>query len=237
VGEIAAHYRTHLTTTYPDGPILLGGACTGSLIAIEMAAQLADAGRPIHHLVLLDPNAPSNVWRYVQRSAGIELPPRSSAAMLWRHRLLSLLLLGRASDGTQEADFDDNRLRRLRVFTHRWKIAREARNKGRLGGGAGHQSANSVRAKATLRAAYSHCKPRRYAGSVDIISSRKRQSGYGPDDRLWGLLLPKRCIHTVPETRFHSGLFNAQADETAATLQRCIDRAIDRLQAARAEQA
>src|SRR5438552_45562 len=177
VGEIAAHYRTHLTTTYPDGPILLGGACTGSLIAIEMAAQLADAGRPIHHLVLVDPNAPSNIWRYVQRSAGIDLPWRGNAAKRWRHWLFSLLLLGRVSDGTQEADFDDTRLRRLRVFTHRWKIARGERNKGRLGG-ARRQSANSAWTKATLRAAYSHCKPRRYAGSVDIISSRKRRSSY-----------------------------------------------------------
>src|SRR5207248_5537120 len=95
----------------------------------------------------------------------------------------------------------------------------------------------SVRAKASLLAAYSHCKPRPYSGNVDIISSQKRRSSYEPANCMWGILLPRRRVHVVAKTRFHSELYNAQAGETAATLQRCIDRAIDKLQAARAEHA
>ena len=40
IEQIAARYLARLQAAYPEGPILLGGACTGCLIAIEMAAQL-----------------------------------------------------------------------------------------------------------------------------------------------------------------------------------------------------
>jgi len=47
IARIAAHYLAQLKAAYPEGPILLGGVCSGSLIAIEMAAQLADAGAAV----------------------------------------------------------------------------------------------------------------------------------------------------------------------------------------------
>src|SRR5262249_2548774 len=91
VPQIAAHYLAQLGAGYPTGPILLGGACTGSLIAIEMALQLVDAGRPVRRLLLIDPGIPFNVMRYMERSIGIDLPWHKPM-MQRRHRLVSLLL-------------------------------------------------------------------------------------------------------------------------------------------------
>jgi len=230
IEQIAARYLARLSAAYPEGPILLGGACMGCLIALEMAAQLADASRPVHELLLIDPLAPLDVRCYVERSAGIE-SPRRSPLKRWARRLVLFLALGRLSDGTREVDLDDNRLRRLRVLVFRWKIAR----KHKRGAARGRTITTSVKAKATLFAAYCHYKPRPYSGNVDIIASGKMRSGYEPDKSLWGILLPRRQIHLT--ARRHVELFKAQGGKTAAVLQNCIDRAIDRLQAARAEQA
>jgi thioesterase domain-containing protein len=226
ITEIAAHYLVRLKAAYPAGPVLLGGTCKGSLIAIEMAAQLADAGRPVHQLLLIDPSVPDNVRRYMERSAGVELPWRARA-MQWRHRIMSLLLLGRASDGSEEADFDDDRLRRLRVRINRRRHAKRKRK-----GIASREYpgiAISEHAKAILRAAYSHYKPRPFSGEVDVISSGQQRTCQKPGINLWGILLPRRRIHVV--TARHSDLFGAQAGETAATLQRCIDQAIEKIPA------
>jgi hypothetical protein len=225
IAEIAARYLARLKATYPEGPILLGGACKGCLIAIEMAAQLADAGRPVHQLLLLDPSAPLSVRRYVERSAGVELPWHK-AVKRWPRRVISLLVLGRATDGTHEADFDDNRLRRLRVLVYRWIIAREKRKSGKVRRGH-HGIVALEKAKATLLAAYCHYKPRPYSGDVDIISSKNRRSTFEPDKSLWGILLPKRRIHAA--TRRHSELFRTQAGKTAAMLQLCVDHAIEKV--------
>lgn len=55
IEDIAAIYIDQLSQEYPRGPILLASFCAGGLIALEMANQLAEKGRPIKHLVLCDP--------------------------------------------------------------------------------------------------------------------------------------------------------------------------------------
>jgi thioesterase domain-containing protein/acyl carrier protein len=55
VEDIAATYIDQLNHEYPEGPVLLASFCAGGLIAIEMANQLAEKGRPVEHLVLCDP--------------------------------------------------------------------------------------------------------------------------------------------------------------------------------------
>src|SRR5207248_7923153 len=130
---------------------------------------------------------------------------------------------GRLSDGTQEADFDDNRLRRLRVVIHRLRSA----NKRRRARARRRDIVVSTRAKATLLAAYCHYKPRRFSGDVDIIASGKLRSAYEPDKSVWGILLPRRQVHIV--ARRHVELFKAQGARTAALLQSRIDQAIAKL--------
>ena len=55
IEDIADAYIGQLTAEYPEGPILLASFCAGGLIALEMAARLAEKGRPVKHLVLIDP--------------------------------------------------------------------------------------------------------------------------------------------------------------------------------------
>ena len=219
VSELASHYIKRLQKTFPYGPILLAGTCTGCLIALEMAAQLEDMGRPIQQLLLIDPNAPDNVRRYMARLVGIRLPLFKQVKR-WKLRIPFLLLRGRLTDGTHEADFGDDLLRRVRVFSHRIRISRE-RRKFEAGS---VEVPHSDHAKAVLNAAYSHYKPRKYFGDADIISSEKRANRCQPDKSLWGSLVPNRRVHVV--TRNHMDLFNAKARQTGNILQECIDRAV-----------
>jgi acyl carrier protein len=55
IEDIAGAYIDQIYEEYPRGPILLGSFCAGALIAIEMANQLVERGRPVSHLVLCDP--------------------------------------------------------------------------------------------------------------------------------------------------------------------------------------
>jgi hypothetical protein len=60
VEDIASVYIDQIYQEYPRGPVLLGSFCAGALIAIEMANQLAERGRPVAHLVLCDPPVRKN---------------------------------------------------------------------------------------------------------------------------------------------------------------------------------
>ena len=55
VANMAARYLSEIDTVRPDGRHLLFGYCGGSLVAYEMAQQMARAGRPAAALVLVDP--------------------------------------------------------------------------------------------------------------------------------------------------------------------------------------
>ncbi|KUO21116.1 type I polyketide synthase [Streptomyces dysideae] len=54
VPEKARLYARAISTAHPDGPVLLGGWSFGGFVAQETARQLADAGRGVQLLVLID---------------------------------------------------------------------------------------------------------------------------------------------------------------------------------------
>ncbi len=54
VEEMAAAYIAAIRTVRPHGPYLLGGACTGGVIAYEMAQQLRAEGEEVAALVMMD---------------------------------------------------------------------------------------------------------------------------------------------------------------------------------------
>ncbi|HEY0793748.1 MAG TPA: amino acid adenylation domain-containing protein, partial [Chthoniobacterales bacterium] len=58
VRQLAAHYVAELVRIRPDGPLQLGGFCTGGVIAHEMACQLRVLGREVSLLALIDANNP-----------------------------------------------------------------------------------------------------------------------------------------------------------------------------------
>jgi thioesterase domain-containing protein len=68
IESIAAYYTDALMRFQPEGPLHLGGYCVGGLIALEMARFLADAGRSVGPLVVIDgvpenTGGSSGLWR------------------------------------------------------------------------------------------------------------------------------------------------------------------------------
>jgi thioesterase domain-containing protein len=55
---MAAKYIDALRSVFPDGPYLLGGFCTGGIIAYEMAQQIQCQGEEVPLLILLDTQPP-----------------------------------------------------------------------------------------------------------------------------------------------------------------------------------
>ncbi len=58
IEALAAHYIKELRAVQPEGPYLLGGFCTGGVVAFEMAQQLKAQGQTVASLVLLDTGYP-----------------------------------------------------------------------------------------------------------------------------------------------------------------------------------
>jgi thioesterase domain-containing protein len=105
VEDIAALYLEEIQTVQPAGPYLIGGFCTGGLIAFEMAQQLRRLSRDVELLILVDPPNPGmigdralatpnathvepgnrplagRVRRYVQKLSS--LGPREKAIQVW----------------------------------------------------------------------------------------------------------------------------------------------------------
>jgi thioesterase domain-containing protein len=55
---LAAHYIDEVQTVQPEGPYLLGGVCSGGIIAFEMAQQLLSRGHKVALLALIEPSPP-----------------------------------------------------------------------------------------------------------------------------------------------------------------------------------
>ncbi|ESA36055.1 hypothetical protein N836_08730 [Leptolyngbya sp. Heron Island J] len=64
IEAMAAHYVTEVLKQQPQGPYLLGGQCTGGVVAYEMARQLKQQGHEVGLLVMLDTTFPAykNYW-------------------------------------------------------------------------------------------------------------------------------------------------------------------------------
>lgn len=65
VEEAASEFVVELRTLQPKGPYLLGGDCTGGIVALAMAQELLRQGEEVRLLVLLDTNRPTVLasWR------------------------------------------------------------------------------------------------------------------------------------------------------------------------------
>jgi len=68
VEAMATHYLAMAKTVQPNGPYLLAGLCPGSLIAYEMAQQLAAAGEATSGLILIDPPTHHNYSLFIRKS-------------------------------------------------------------------------------------------------------------------------------------------------------------------------
>jgi acyl carrier protein/alpha-beta hydrolase superfamily lysophospholipase len=144
IEDIAEVYIGQLTGEYPQGPILLASFCAGGLIALEMAARLAERGRPVVHLVLIDPAVRKN------GTLGFGASP------------FHLDLVHRFKRGFQSLL---PRAWRLRYYDLKWSKRLAGNYPGlRL----------SPQAQAKLMAAFRNHRPKPYTGSVTILASSRR---------------------------------------------------------------
>jgi syringomycin synthetase protein SyrE len=57
VPEMAADYARQIRRAWPPGPYLVGGICSGGLLALEVARNLIAAGQSVGRVLLVDPPA------------------------------------------------------------------------------------------------------------------------------------------------------------------------------------
>ena len=65
IEDMAIAYLQALQTVQPQGPYLLGGHCTGSFVAFEMAIQLHKQGQEVAMLVMLDSVDPTLLMQQI----------------------------------------------------------------------------------------------------------------------------------------------------------------------------
>ncbi len=58
VADLAERYLTEIRVVQPHGPYLLGGLCSGGLVAYEMAQRLTAAGESVAHVALINCEPP-----------------------------------------------------------------------------------------------------------------------------------------------------------------------------------
>ena len=90
IEEMARRHVETIRTIRPRGPYRLGGYCSGSTIAYEMACQLAAAGERVPRLMLVAVPNDCSWWRLVRRVVGHIGPSlgQDQTAMLNRFNLL-----------------------------------------------------------------------------------------------------------------------------------------------------
>ena len=90
IEEMAAHYIKEIKTVQPNGPYFLGGHCSGSWVAFEMAHQLKKAGEEVGSVVIVDSEPPNfsppthNLTYYAQRALHYLRDNRLFYALHWK---------------------------------------------------------------------------------------------------------------------------------------------------------
>lgn len=233
IEAIAADYVDELQKEYPSGPVLLAGYCRGSLITLEMAAQLELLGRPVLQMVLFDPQTdPENLTRYFRFLQRPELEKmdrgtRSWLTRRWYRRQLKhlryFLAAGRWTDGAQAEDFSDERIRRMREREYR-KLLSGNRYKSYYLKPIHLNFSQDAQAK--LLAAYHHYMPRPFPGPVTVFASEETMKRFEKRTFLWSHLLPDRALRPLGET--HEEVIRAQAATGAKLMQEVFDAALSR---------
>ena len=176
IEDIAAIYVGQLVEEYPRGPILLAAFCMGSVIALEMAAQLAKIGRPVHQLALIDPSLPiSKRWLRVSLD-----PSHPISKALMRHLPRFLFPISKAW------------LRYMPRFLHELRFRRSLERERREGREEYSELRLSIDAQAKLRAAYLRYQPRTFHGPVAILLSSLTRAPVFPSAEIWADLVPQR---------------------------------------------
>lgn len=100
VEDMAAHYIDEMRSVQPHGPYLVGGHCSGSWPAFEIARQLEAAGEEVAGVILVDLGPPGverpkiSPWRYAwHRIRFFHADGRLRDAVSWQVRIASNRIL------------------------------------------------------------------------------------------------------------------------------------------------
>jgi thioesterase domain-containing protein len=96
VEEMAEHYIKEIRAFQPSGPYYLGGACTGGIVAYEVARQITEQGESIGLLAMFDTFAHSYV-RSMSKEALREFKKKSRRDRVAYHTRNLLLRGGRVT--------------------------------------------------------------------------------------------------------------------------------------------
>lgn len=212
VADVAAAYVAQIGRDYPQGPVRLAAFCAGGLIALEMAAQLERAGRPVAGLVLIDPSVPARVRARHRLLARIEADGGDRAARrqyLWRYGAPRDLPapVGLLAHVARRVEYRmrltvcllrENWLDRLRGTGGFWKYR--------------HTGLRAL-PRAKLITAYRFAWPARYDGPVGIIASQERGPEFGKVTSVWQRFMPQRQVVTVAVS--HDQIGQGSAAEVA----------------------
>ena len=195
--DIAAVYVAEILEDYPHGPVLLAAFCAGSMIALEMAAQLARMGRPIRQLVLLDP------------------PIRKGSLGIGRIEDRDRWTLFERAKSRLELALPAFLMRPLLEFRYRRFLARTSAEDPKWS-----RFPHATKARAKLFMGFVYCRPRRYDGPVTILSSMRRPRAFRAGANLQNLLPQLRI---KPVTKAHRDITGPDA---ARAMQEVFDAAL-----------
>ena len=157
----------------------------GSVIALEMAAQLAKMGRPVHQLALIDPTLPlTKAWLWVSLD-----PSHPISKALVRHLPRSLFPIWKALPRYVPRFLHELRFRP--VLKRERLEGRESYSEFRL----------SLIAQAKLLAAYLGYEPPPFHGPVAILLSWLGRATVYPYAGVWAALAPRRRITSSTAAR------------------------------------
>jgi amino acid adenylation domain-containing protein len=213
VEELAGRYVETLLAFQPEGPHLLAGSSMGGAIAYEMARRLAERGRPVAFLGLLDAIHPAELLDGDVGSAhaaaaallrilsgGRETVPKEELARLGEEERLDLILeRARSASGSLPSGVDRERVRRLVAL---------------------------IQANGRALAAY---RPEPHAGRAVFFRAEERQEGRTrPTDEAWRPLLGGGLeLVSVPGAHLTMH-FPPHVGVLAGELQRALDEALAR---------
>jgi len=213
IEAMATDYITVIKEVQPEGPYILGGFCSGALVAFEMALQLQARKEPVSKLILLD--APGGNAR-LSAAAGLLNRLLTVVGVNARRRLAIRSILGRAASRWRWTQ------RHGRLMAAGAPKLAQLRN--RFAG----KTPRAVVLRGpevfeqTWRRITASYIPRRYRGGMTVILARPGGAlGIDEDKRIgWRHVCDQVDLRAVPGA--HLTCITSHVDETAMRLNECL---------------
>jgi thioesterase domain-containing protein len=193
VPEMVTAYLQEIRGTRSAGPVRIGGMCSGSMVAIEIARALQEEGRRTGPVILVDP--PVLTAAYEKRSKAFGLSPEVQDR--FAQEVCSWFVEKKLHPDEREKDlpFDPRNSKQLHLAT-------------------------MVATRMTV--AFAKYVARPFSGSVEVIVAENRAPGFLHPQMPWPTLLcGPRVVHVLPWS--HMELFRPGAGrKTVARLMRSM---------------